>query len=200
MNEDLNIDGPAGSLQARLTGSERKKIAVLCHPHPRYGGSMDDGVLGVLAEALEARGISALRFNFRGVGASGGQYDGDGGETDDLRAVIAWMRQTYPEAGLVLGGYSFGAGTVCNLLAEDDPPALERILLIAPPLGNLPVPEPDGRTPTDVIVGDADPFVDPSELAQWTAVQIHRLPGADHFFAGHWQSLAETLAAVLDRS
>lgn len=196
MNEQITIPGPAGALEARHDGEEDNGIAVLCHPHPLYGGSMDDGVLAVLADVLHAHGIATLRFNFRGVGRSEGRHDGSGGEVDDLRAAIAWAREAHPDAPLLLGGYSFGASTLCQLLAGAGAPSVERVLLIAPPVGNLPAPEPG--QPTDVFVGDADAFVDPSALAEWHRASIHTLPGADHFFAGEWQALAQAIHGALD--
>ena len=199
MNEVLAIPGPAGNLEARLSGSEEpEQLAILCHPHPLYGGSMDDMVLDVLASALAGQGISSLRFNFRGVGASEGAHDGNGGEAEDLAAAIAWASARYPDARLTLGGYSFGASTVCRLLSEDAPVNLQRVLLIAPPVGNLPVPEPDARFNTDVFAGDADAFVDQNALAAWRHAEVHLLPGADHFFGGRWQELEAAIDSVLE--
>jgi len=206
MHKSLTIPGPAGKLEARLTSGGANpeetpnRLAVLCHPHPLYGGSMDDMVLGVLAESLESAGIASLRFNFRGVGASDGAHDGNGGEVADLEAAIAWAIDTYPNARLALGGYSFGASTVCRLLAQGDLPALERVLLIAPPVGNLPAPAPDGSVPTDVFAGDADPFVDQSALATWAHARLHLITGADHFFGGRWQDLAGEIGAALGQA
>lgn len=196
MDQHLNIQGPAGILEARQSGEGTSGIAVLCHPHPLYGGSMEDAVLGVLANCLHDRGFTSLRFNFRGVGRSEGEHDGAGGEVDDLRAVIAWVQDARPELPLLLGGYSFGASTVCQLLARADTPAATRVLLIAPPVGNLPAPEP--AIPTDVFVGDADAFVDLSVLARWDSASIHTLPGADHFFSGSWQALAAAIHTALE--
>jgi alpha/beta superfamily hydrolase len=75
---------------------------------------------------------------------------------------------------------------------------VERVLLIAPPVGNLPVPEPDARFPTDVFAGDADAFVDQSALAAWQHAQVHLLPGADHFFGGRWQELEQAIGGTLE--
>jgi alpha/beta superfamily hydrolase len=202
MQNALIISGPVGNLEARLTPVEigdatPARLAILCHPHPLYGGSMDDMVLGVLAESLEPEGVASLRFNFRGVGGSDGAHDGKGGEVADLEAVLDWAAETYPDATLTLGGYSFGTSTVCRLLEQRDPPQVERVLLVAPPVGNLPVPEPGDRIPTDVFAGDADAFIDQSALAAWSHARVHVIAGADHFFGGRWEALAEKIRASL---
>lgn len=198
----LTIEGPTGALEASLTrtdstGTDSSRLAVLCHPHPLYGGSMNDGILGILETALLATGTDCLRFNFRGVGSSAGQHDGNGGEVEDLKAVIAWVHSERAGGRLLLGGYSFGASTVCRLLAEAHPAELERVVLVAPPVGNLPVPAPDGRVPVDVFSGDADPYVDQQVLATWNTVNRHTLKGADHFFGGYWTELEAEVRAAL---
>lgn len=197
MDESLKIEGPSGVLEARLTASDNQRLAVLCHPHPLYGGSMNDGVLGTLSAALAATGTGTLRFNFRGVGMSAGQHDGNGGEVEDLKAVLAWSRARHPDCRILLGGYSFGASTICQLLAEGNSAELERVLLVAPPVGGLPTPAPDGQVPTDVFAGDADPFVDQDALSSWDSVSLHTLTGADHFFSGQWDELEAKIRAAL---
>lgn len=209
MSASLTISGPAGNLEARLTdprdgaalaaGGAPRQLAILCHPHPLYGGSMDDRVVGLLAGALQTADVACLRFNFRGVGGSEGTHDGNAGEIDDLQAVIGWASETHPDARLTLAGYSFGASTICQLLGQRHYPALERVLLVAPPVGNLPVPEPDAGVRTDVFAGDADPFVDQDALARWTNAELHLLPGADHFFGGHRQALEDEIGSALQR-
>jgi len=194
MTETLSIPGPAGTLQATLTDADAAADAmtILCHPHPQYGGSMDDDVLAILATALAAKASAVLRFNFRGVGSSAGAYSGQGGEVDDLRAVLIWARNQYPATRLILGGYSFGASIVAQIL-PDPGTALERVLLVAPPLGNLPLPIPDGTIPVDLFVGDQDAFADLDALDQWSTARVHILEGADHFFSGCWDELADRI-------
>jgi len=191
------IPGPAGAIEACLENTGSTDIAVLCHPHPLYGGSMDDPVLATVTDALAAAGIGALRFNFRGVGASQGSHDGGAGERDDLAAVLDWLRVHRPEAGLLLGGYSFGAAIISRFL-EESPVEIERAILIAPPVGNLPTTPPDGRTPVDVVAGDADPFLDLRALRAWTAASMHVISGADHFFSGHRGELGQRISRILD--
>jgi len=188
MLENCSISGPTGTLEASLTTpsatalsvTECTAIAVLCHPHPLYGGSMHDAVLGTLAERLTEAGIAVVRFNFRGVGRSAGSYDGAGGEAADLDAVLDWVKAGYPDLTVLLGGYSFGASVASEHMSN---PAISRMLLIAPPLGNLTVAAPDGSRGVDVFAGDSDPFVDLELLKAWQAARIHLIPGADHFFS-----------------
>jgi len=191
------IPGPAGTLEAALSGTSADIIAVLCHPHPLYGGSMDDGVLAVLSQVLEAGGAGCLRFNFRGVGASSGAYNGNGGEVDDLRAVLEWQAAEFPGRQLWLGGYSFGASIVSQLAAAT---SATKVLLIAPPAGHLPLVQPDGGMPVDIIVGDNDAFVDIGALSDWPADRIHIIEGADHFFSGARDALTAAIEGCLARA
>src|ERR1700752_3613001 len=109
------IEGPAGALQALLetpvTGPGEAltvpAFAVVCHPHPLFGGTMDNKVVYTVARAFEQLGAPAIRFNFRGVAASAGTYDEGRGEGDDALAVIAWGRQRFPDTPLWLAGFSF---------------------------------------------------------------------------------------------
>src|SRR4029453_7853334 len=108
--QSVTIPGPAGSIQALLgvpanVGNPRA-IAVICHPHPLYGGTMTNKVVHVLAKAFNEVGVPAVRFNYRGVGASVGTYDDGNGETDDTLAALHWAAQRWPEAELWLGGFS----------------------------------------------------------------------------------------------
>lgn len=198
LSQRLSLAGPAGAIEAELTGADTGPVAVLCHPHPLYGGSMDDTVLDTVARVLIGRGIAVLRFNFRGVGASAGRHDGGGGEVDDLRAVLGWLAATHPDRPRLLGGYSFGAAVACALLGDPDTAGIERALLVAPPVGRLPVAEPDGRVPVDVFAGEADPFVDRPVLAGWRHARIQLIAGADHFFNGAWSALEQAIRDALE--
>jgi uncharacterized protein len=189
----MEISGPAGAIEAHYqaaTGANAAQ-AVLCHPHPQYGGNMHDAVLDCAARVLLAAGLGVLRFNFRGVGRSHGSYDGGRGEVDDLAAAITWLRDAQPDAPLWLGGYSFGAWIAWQALPVDL--ALQRVLLLAPPVGPMVFASRPVPFPVDVFAGDADEFLDPRALAAWAGVTVHVIPGADHFFAGRFDALAERI-------
>jgi alpha/beta superfamily hydrolase len=193
----VNIPSPAGVLQAdlqrppALDGAAESGIAqaptgtvaVLCHPHPLYGGNMHDAVLDCLASALLAAGVTCLRFNFRGVGASSGRHDGGAGEVDDLLAAIAWLVASEQPQHLWLGGYSFGSHVVWESLGRGSAP--DRLLLVAPPVGRMPFASRHLDCPADVFAGDADEFADQALLATWAGINLHLIKGADHFFVGY---------------
>lgn len=197
MTDNLALDGPAGPLEARYDAAAGTPgaQAVLCHPHPRYGGSMHDAVLAILADALLDAGIGVLRFNFRGVGASAGRHDDGVGEVADLLAAADWLVATHPEARLWAGGYSFGAWVAWQALDRGLAP--QRTLLVAPPVGALQFPSRPGETATDVVIGSRDDFADPNALEAWSGVTLHRIDGADHFFNGHHDELARALREII---
>lgn len=157
---------------------------------------MDDLVLTAVAEALAAQHVAIVRFNFRGVGASAGSHSGQGGEVDDLRAVLNWLQHEHPDVRIILAGYSFGASVVARILRSVQAD-LARVLLVAPPLGNLPVPIPDGTIPVDVFVGDKDDFCDRDTLAEWS--EVHIIEGADHFFGGRSEELIDQIRKSVPR-
>ena len=152
---NLSIEGPAGKLEASYQVSSDQKqgeaqhAALLCHPHPSYGGSMHDGVLAVTASVLENDAPNThwahLRFNFRGVGHSDGQFDNGLGEQADLIAAWEWLRAQQDWQSLALIGYSFGSAMAWS--AHKSCAGLTKLLLIAPPTCLLYTsPSPRDRT------------------------------------------------------
>jgi alpha/beta superfamily hydrolase len=194
--ETLVIAGPAGQLEARLElpdGDAAPRVfGVACHPHPLYGGTMDNKVTHVIARAMLECGAPAFRFNFRGVGASAGQFDNGRGEIDDLAAVVAEGRRRYPAAELWLGGFSFGAFVALSAAAALRP---ARLVAVAPPvtrfeLGSVAHPDCEWM----LAQGDADDVVPPEAVLAWAAQQprkprLHVLAGAGHFFHGKLHEL-----------
>lgn len=176
-------------LEARLyLPAEAAGGLVLCHPHPLYGGDMENPVVVRAAEVCQAAGLATLRFNFRGVGGSGGRHNGGTGERDDASAALAMLAAHLPPARpLGLCGYSFGAWVVARLAAEE--PTILALCLIAPPLGmfDFPVSAEPARD-TLLVAGTCDGYCPVDGLARLAA----GLPGAetaiveeaDHFFFG----------------
>lgn len=190
LSEKSVIAGPAGDLEILLECPDvaPKAVMVIAHPHPLYGGTMQNKVVHTLARGALNSGVAALRLNFRGVGKSGGSYDEGRGERHDLLAVVAWAKQRFPGLPLWLSGFSFGAG-VAMLTTEQA--GAERLLVVAPPL-NL---YPDLRKikqidmPWSVLMGDEDEVVPFSQVSEW--VEQQQIPpnfmvfsGATHFFHG----------------
>ncbi|HLK51037.1 MAG TPA: alpha/beta fold hydrolase [Bryobacteraceae bacterium] len=116
--ESYFLEGPAGRLEALLEEPEDQAprlAALVCHPHPLYGGTMHNKVVYRIARGLRRAGVVVLRFNFRGVGASQGEHAHMTGEIEDARAALAWMRQRYPSLHFALAGFSFGARVITRL-------------------------------------------------------------------------------------
>ena len=179
----MHIPGPVGPLESILDQATAEKTitAVLCHPHPQYGGSMHDGVLNIAAQALLAYGINCLRFNFRGVGSSAGSFAQGAGESEDLLSVTDWLHAEYPRDDLWLVGYSFGANVVYRtVLSQPVNPPPTRTILIAPPVGvmdfsgTLPV---ESKMRIDAVAGDRDDFVDAQTFTQWDGAKTHTICG-----------------------
>jgi alpha/beta superfamily hydrolase len=181
------IAGPAGLLSVAIDHSPdgpQRGLAVVCHPHPLQGGTMDNKVVTTVARALVQRGWRVVRFNYRGVGASQGTWDEGRGEVDDAIAVIAAHRA--PGEALVLGGFSFGgyiaASAAARLPADQQPRGL---VLIGPATRSFAVP----TVPSDTLVihGEADDVVPLSATMDWArpqALPVVVVPGAGHFFHG----------------
>ncbi len=205
--EALSIPGPVGVLEALLEIPERDRfdrIAVICHPHPLHQGSMLNKVVQTVSRAMIDLGVPALRFNFRGVGASDGRYAEGIGETDDAIAVCEWLRARYAGAALVLAGFSFGAMVACRAAISARPACL---IAIAPPAARarqfLEGRRPD--VPWIIIQGDADGVVPSDEVAAWVeelapGPELILLPGVDHFFHGNLTLLRQTIVGRLEAS
>lgn len=197
----VTIPAPEGSLEGRLeVGADARGPALLlCHPHPQYGGNMDDGVLAAVAGALAPRMGACLYFNFRGVGASTGAFDGGRGEIADVEAAARFLDAERGTSRLWLCGYSFGSAMAWQALRSLAP---ERVLLVAPPIGRMTYPAMPGlEAPVDVVYGDADPFLDGAAIDAWARtaarhLRLHPIPGADHFFMGYQAELAAVVAAL----
>ena len=200
--EALTIRGPAGQLEVLLEtpkDATKNHVAVVCHPHPQYQGTMLNKVVHTLSRAMNGLGVPVLRFNFRGVGASEGAYAEGRGETDDALAAIDWMRDKFPDADLCLLGFSFG-GIIAARAALTAAPA--HLVTIAPAVPRLSALL-DGRQPSCpwlIIQGDADEVVACADVVDWfngldAGPQLQVLPGVGHFFHGRLTLLRETVVS-----
>ncbi|VAX12734.1 Hydrolase SMc00528, alpha/beta fold family [hydrothermal vent metagenome] len=202
---EMLIPGPAGDLEVRLeflnepdsAGEGRPApLAVICHPHPVYGGTMTNKVVHILAAGFRDLGAHTVRFNFRGVGRSAGEFDNGIGETDDLLAVVKWAQARFPDAPLWLAGFSFGAWIALKATAQLHP---ERLVLVAPPVDMYDFsPIPEVNVPWIVIQGSKDEVVSAKAVAKWVAQrqpapQFKVLDSAGHFFHGQLNALKNIL-------
>jgi alpha/beta superfamily hydrolase len=196
--ERVTIAGPVGVLEAAMDdpGTDADRFAVVCHPHPLYGGTMDNKVVTTLARALRDCGMPTVRFNFRGVGRSQGVYTDGIGETADAAAAVTWCVTRWPGRALVLGGFSFGA-YVALRLAQSRPPA--RLLTVAPPVGRFDFSDlTPPSCPWLVVQGDADDVVDPQRVFEWVQrleprPRLVTMHGVGHFFHGRLHDLRDAV-------
>jgi alpha/beta superfamily hydrolase len=188
------IAGAAGLIEIAIDSPLAPRgVAVLCHPHPQHGGTLDNKVVQTLARAFVQLGYRAVRFNFRGVGASQGEWDEGRGEIDDALAVVQSQRDA--ALPLVLGGFSFG-GYVASVAAQRAPP-VQRTVLIAPAVANFPV-APVSQD-SIVVHGEADDVVPLSAVFDWARPQslpVTVIPGAGHFFHGQLSLLKNLIVGA----
>jgi alpha/beta superfamily hydrolase len=194
--ERLLLPGPAGNLEVVVNdpGPGRRGLALIAHPHPLYGGSLDNKVVQTLAKTFFRQDSVAVRMNFRGVGASDGVFDEGRGEAQDWLAVAQAMRERFGELPLALAGFSFGA-FVQSLVAQQLRP--QRVVLVAPAVGRFAVAAVPQHTL--VVHGEQDDVVALTDVLEWARPQslpVVVVPGTGHFFHG---KLGE-LAAILQRS
>jgi alpha/beta superfamily hydrolase len=205
VKEALYIDGPAGRLEALLEAPkniERPMVAVLCHPHPQHQGTMMNKVIHTLSRSMNDLGVPAVRFNFRGVGASDGAYADGVGETDDALAVIDWARQRYAGADLCLLGFSFGAMVACRAALTAGAAQLITVSPAVSSMGGL-LNGAQPECPWLIIQGDADEVVSCEALLDWVnrlspGPELVILPEVDHFFHGKLTLLRETVVSHLE--
>lgn len=198
----VEIDGPGGVLQAVVedSGAQSSNYAVLCHPHPLMGGTMDNKVVTTLARAFQELAIPTVRFNFRGVGSSEGRFDAGIGETADADAVAAWGEAHWPGRRLMLAGFSFGS-FVALRLAQQRP--VEHLITIAPPVAMFDFKVMRSpNSPWLVVQGDADELVDAAGVEHWVQTlnplpHLIVMPGVGHFFHGRLADLRDAVIAAI---
>lgn len=210
------LTGPAGALEARLMGEVALEadppggqlVAVVCHPHSLHGGTMQNKVVHTLCRTFRDMGIPSVRFNFRGVGSSAGAFAEGIGETEDLFAVIDWVRSRNPRARFLIAGFSFGGFVAARGARQlaDAGQGLAALILVAPAVVNfdfsglLPVP-----VPGLVIQGGEDEVVDPQQVSAWVAgldeaPELVWMQDAGHFFHGMLPQLKTEVSGFLQQS
>jgi alpha/beta superfamily hydrolase len=199
--QECLIPGAVGQLEIQMSCPKKScklpmTYAVICHPHPLYGGTMLNKVVYMIASTFNQLGVGTVRFNFRGVGKSEGEYDQGLGETEDLCAVVQWLEQEYMPDELWLAGFSFGSYVA--LRAYQRLPA-NRLLLVAPPVERFDFSQLKiTDSPILVIQGRQDEIVSPTAVSQWVTTQMPTaqfqwLEQADHFFHGQLNELREVI-------
>jgi uncharacterized protein len=191
------IDGPAGALEvvANVPETAPVGIALIAHPLPTHGGTLDNKVVQTLAKTFFALGYASVRFNFRGVGESAGAFDEGVGETEDAMAALAHAHREFGEAlPVVLAGFSFGT-YVQTRVAERATP--QRMVLVAPAVKRFAV----GSVPADTIVihGEQDEVVALADVLDWARPQelpIVVFPGCTHFFHGRLPQLSRVITGM----
>ncbi len=202
--QSLLLPGPAGQLEALLEEPEDappRHAALVAHPHPLYGGTMHSKVVHRLARGFRRGGAAVLRFNFRGVGASEGVYDGGSGEVEDARACLAWLRSRYPLLPYTLAGFSFGSGVALRLGCESM--TAERVVAAGfPPRMGEPERLAACTAPRIFIQSTHDQYGPRAEFQAFfdALAEPKRLvwiEAADHFFAGGLEELEEAALRCL---
>ena len=205
-SERLFIAGPAGRLEAILElSAEHSPLGsvVVCHPQPQQGGTMHNKVAHTLARAFVQLGYAALRFNFRGIENSEGEYDEGMGELDDALAAISWMRARDPGARLWLAGFSFGAAIAVDAAVDT---AVDGLVSVAPAITRYasgPLAQPE--CPWLIVQGDQDELVDVEKTVEWVngllpGPELLIISGAEHFFHGRLVELREAVAEFVVES
>ena len=201
---DVIFNGPEGRLEGRYHQAKRRDapVAMVLHPHPQYGGTMNNRVVYHVYQVFKNRGLSVLRFNFRGVGRSQGDYDQGLGELSDAASALDWMQSGNPDAGgCWIAGFSFGAWIGMQLLMRR--PEVSGFISIAPPANmfdfSFLAPCPSSGL---IIQGTADDLVPEPYVAKLVerlthqrriTIDYHKVEGASHFFDGRIADLVESI-------
>lgn len=195
------VDGPAGDIEVVIDApsASPRGIALVCHPHPLQGGTLDNKVAHTLAKTFHAMGYVATRFNFRGVGRSAGTFDEGNGETDDALAVLQHVRGRFGEAlPVALAGFSFGSFVQTRVAEKVQS---EGLVLVGPAVNRFALQRvPEG---TIVVHGEEDDVVPLADVLAWARPQelpVVVFPGCGHFFHGRLLQLARIVKALWPRT
>lgn len=207
---EVIFTGPAGRIEGRYQPSKRKgaPIAIILHPHPQFGGTMNNQIVYNLYYAFHNRGFSVLRFNFRGVGRSQGSFDHGTGELSDSASALDWAQSINPEAkSCWIAGVSFGAWIGMQLLMRR--PEIEGFISVAPPANRFdfsflaPCPSSGlfvhGDEDRVAPVRDVQLLIEKLKTQRGIVIEQAVIPGANHFFEGRGEELIGTVEDYLDR-
>jgi alpha/beta superfamily hydrolase len=194
------FEGPAGQIEAILKepATAVTRAAIVCHPHPLFGGTMHNKVVYRMARAFQDAGFAALRFNFRGAGRSHGLHDQGRGEEDDLRAAIKFMGQKYPGAEMWVAGFSFGSAVMLRAACGD--PSIRALVAAGAPVSKYDFSHViNCGKPKLFVQGSLDEFGSKEDLERFVArlsepKALKVIEGADHFFEGHLPELAQAVS------
>jgi hypothetical protein len=200
----VTFSGPAGLLEGRIANTTRHAggALVMCHPHPLYGGSMQNNVVDAVILAALRCGLATLRFNFRGVGQSHGSYADGVGEADDIASALSFISRESGSGNLILAGYSFGACVALSYCHSRDH-GVRHLFLVAPPpalLGagvSFDIPET-----RKIVLGEKDTLASPSDVLAALSESggkslVEIIEGADHFFSGKAAFLKKVFERLL---
>ena len=200
--ERLLLPGGAGQIETLVEAPQAKPsaVALCCHPHPLFGGTMTNKVIHTVARSFVSSGAVAIRFNFRGVGRSDGVHDGGVGETDDVIGLANWARQRWPGLPFWLSGFSFGAWIALRAQSALRPSLL---VTVAPPVGRWDFADIESPTcPWLVVQGERDELVKATDVERWVislkdssrTTRLILLPDTDHFFHARLHELRDAVS------
>ena len=200
------LDGPMGALEALyLTPENPRGLALLCHPNPVQGGTMQNKVISTLQRTARDQGFITLRFNYRGVGASAGVHDMGEGEVDDAEAAVKWLLAKHPDLPLTVLGFSFGgfvAATLSARLAAQNI-AVAQTFMVAPAVHRLDAKtDLSGLGRLTVIQPETDEVIEPASVYSWSAQLAHphellKVAECGHFFHGKLTDLKDLVVPRL---
>jgi len=199
------LQGPAGALEVLTTWPAKdlkKRVGIICHPHPQQQGTMSNKVVTTIAKAFDRLGLPTLRFNFRGVGKSEGEFGNTIGEREDLLAIMKWVKEVLPDHEIWLAGFSFGSFIAASIANQEK---VTQLLTIATTVNHYDfVSLTNIQCPWLSIVGEQDELVPIAEVESFASnppvpMKLIVMPGVGHFFHGHLIELRELIVKELAR-
>lgn len=202
MEKSVKIDAQGLELEGRLYEDHPEKAAIITHPHPLYGGDMDNGIVTAIAQAYQHAGWTTLRFNFRGTGNSQGHHDNGEGEQHDIQAAVAFLLARERQQ-IQLAGYSFGAWVLAHWSQQYNQQG-RPVFMVSPPVAFIPFP--DGPLPglKEVFTGSRDDLAPPepirSQMPRWQPdARLTIIENTDHFFGNQVAQLINAFSPCIDK-